>query len=105
MGVLGQTLGSSAGHMLGTYVGKRLRDDYKNSAASIGSAIGGALGSLTPYETGGRVKGGRKGEPKIILAHTGEWVLPIGIRPTKSQQSAIEKRKKVKKEKIGQYFV
>lgn len=104
MGILGQTLGSSAGHMLGTYIGKKFGDDYKNSSANIGSAIGGALGSLTPYETGGRVKG-KRGEPKIILAHAGEWVLPINVKPTKHQQSAIEKRKKVKKEQIKNMFV
>ena len=104
MGVLGQTLGSSAGHMLGTYIGKKLGDDYKGSAASIGSAVGGFAGNLLPFKNGGKVPGVR-GKPKIILAHSGEFILPIGVPPTKHQQSAIEKKKKIKKEQIKNYFV
>ena len=104
MGVLGQSLGSSAGHMLGTYIGKRLGDDYKGSAASIGSAVGGFAGGLLPFKNGGKVPGPR-GKPKVILAHSGEWVLPIGVKPTNRQQSAIEKKKKVKKEQIKNMFV
>jgi hypothetical protein len=104
MGILGQALGSSTGHMLGTYIGKKLGDDYKGSAASIGSAVGGFAGNLLPFKNGGKIPG-VKGKPKIILAHSGEFILPVGVPPTKQQQSAIEKRKKVRKEKIGQYFV
>ena len=104
MGILGQALGSSTGHMLGTYIGKKLGDDYKGSAASIGSAVGGFAGNLLPFKNGGKIPG-VKGKPKIILAHSGEFILPVGVPPTKQQQYAIEKRKKVKKEKIGQYFV
>ena len=104
MGILGQTLGSSAGHMLGTYVGKRLGDDYKGSAASIGSAVGGFAGGLLPFKNGGKVPG-PKGKPKVILAHSGEWVLPVSVPPTKEQKSKIEKQKKIKKEKIPNMFV
>jgi hypothetical protein len=104
MGVLGQTLGSSAGHMLGTYIGKKIGDDYKGSAASIGSAVGGFAGNLLPFKYGGKVPG-KKGQPKIILAHSGEFILPVNVKPTKEQKSKIEKQKKIKREKLPDYFV
>ncbi len=44
-------------------------------------------------KTGGRVKGAKKGAPKIIKAHVGEYVLPVGVKPTKAQKSAVAKRK------------
>ena len=45
------------------------------------------------YKTGGRVKGKKKDSPKIIKAHVGEYVLPVGVKPTKTQKMAVAKRK------------
>ena len=104
MGPIGATLGTSLGHMAGTYIGKKLGDDYKGQAAIIGSTLGGLGGALLPFKNGGKVPGPR-GKPKVILAHAGEWVLPVDVPPTKEQRSLIEKRKRKKREKKIQLFV
>ena len=105
MGPTSAILGSALGHMAGTYIGKKLGDDYKGQTAVIGSTLGGLAGGLIPgFKNGGKVPG-VKGKPKVILAHSGEWVLPINIPPTKEQKSKIEKQKKIKKEHIKNYFV
>jgi uncharacterized protein YcfJ len=107
MGPVGNTLGSALGNMAGNYIGKKyLGDDYKGQTALIGSTLGGLAGSLIPgFKNGGRVPGKKKGEPKIILAHSGEFILPTDIKPTKEQRSLIEKRKKQKREKKVELFV
>jgi hypothetical protein len=104
MGPIGATLGKSIGDMAGTYIGKKLGDDYKGQTALIGSTLGGFAGSLLPFKNGGLIPG-KKGKPKIILAHSGEYILPNGVNPTKKQISSIEKRKKTKKEKKVELFV
>ena len=106
MGPTSAVLGASLGHMAGTYLGKKQGDDYKGQTAIIGSTLGGLAGGLIPtFKNGGRVMGKKKGEPKLAILHTGEWVLPISIPPTKEQKSKIEKQKKIKKEKIPNMFV
>jgi hypothetical protein len=102
MGPVGNTLGSALGNMAGTYIGKKLGDDYKGQTALIGSSLGGLAGSLLPFKNGGKIPG-KKGDPIVILAHGGEWVLPFS--PTKKQISLIEKRKKQKREKKVELFV
>jgi len=105
MGPIGATLGTSLGNMAGTYVGKKLLgDDYKGQSAIIGSTLGGLGGALLPFKNGGKVPG-KKGKPKIILAHGGEWILPTDIKPTKEQRSLINKRKKLKRAKKAELFV
>jgi hypothetical protein len=39
-------------------------------------------------KTGGRVKG-KRGMPKMIQAHGGEYVLPASVKPTKAQVKAV----------------
>jgi len=106
MGPVGATVGGALGNMAGTYIGKKfLGDDYKGQSAVIGSALGGLAGGLIPgFKNGGKVLG-QRGTPKIILAHGGEWVLPLSVPPTKNQQSAIEKKRKIKRDKIPDMFV
>ena len=105
MGPIGATLGKSIGDMAGTYIGKKyLGDDYKGQTALIGSSLGGLAGSLLPFKNGGKIPG-KKNSPKIILAHSGEFILPTDISPTKHQRSLIEKRKKQKREKKVELFV
>ena len=47
---------------------------------------------LPMFKNGGRVSG-KKGRPKLAVLHSGEYVLPNGIAQTKSQKSAVAKRK------------
>lgn len=105
MGPVGATIGTALGNMAGTYIGKKfLGDDYKGQSAVIGSTLGGLGGALLPFKNGGKVPGPR-GKPKIILAHSGEFILPVDIPPTKEQRSLIEKRKRKKREKKVELFV
>jgi hypothetical protein len=70
----------------------------------LGGDIGGILGSAAGnwaqgalgFRKGGRVGGKKLGAPKKAIVHTGEWVLPIGVPPTKAQKAAISKLKKGK---------
>ena len=47
---------------------------------------------IPAFWTGGRVRG-KKGKPKLAVLHSGEYVLPNGVAPTKSQKSAVAKKK------------
>ena len=58
-----------------------------------GGELGGALGGLLPFKTGGKVPG-PKGKARVILAHSGEYVLPCGVNPTAFQKKEVAKRKK-----------
>jgi hypothetical protein len=81
MGVFGNLIGSGLGSVGGQYFGgDRGRD--------AGGVIGGALGGLLPFRKGGKVPGA-KGKPRAILAHGGEWVLPVSVKPTKAQKAKI----------------
>ena len=57
------------------------------------AAINKAASAIQSLKTGGRVKGKKKGSPKIIKAHVGEYILPVGVKPTKAQKTAVAKRK------------
>jgi hypothetical protein len=48
------------------------------------------------YKNGGRVAG-KKGAPRKAIVHGGEYVLPVGVAPTKTQKAAVAKLKKGKK--------
>jgi hypothetical protein len=77
MGWIGGLLGNAAGQLGGQYFGgDRGRD--------VGGTVGSALGSLLPFKKGGRVK--RTGP---ALVHKGEYVLPKGVKPTKSQKDKV----------------
>jgi len=105
MVLIGAGLGAAAGSMAGRAIGKKyLGDDYANESATIGGLLGGAAGTLLPFATGGLVPGA-KGKPRVILAHNQEYILPIGVKPTKAQKSAVEKRKKQSRQKQINVFV
>ena len=84
MGMIGAAVGNFAGGALGAKLGGK-------GGKKIGSAIG---GFLSPYKNGGTVKGPKKGKAIQIIAHTGEYILPIGVKPTKAQKAQVAKRKK-----------
>ena len=49
---------------------------------------------LVSIKTGGLIKGSnKKGQAKLIKAHVGEYVLPVGVKPTMTQKKAVAKRK------------
>ena len=52
-----------------------------------------AVGKVQSLKTGGRVRGAKKGAPKLIKAHVAEFVVPVGIKIPKSIKSAVAKRK------------
>jgi hypothetical protein len=63
-----------------------------------GATLGGAIGGLMPFKNGGVVPG-KRGRPKVILAHCGETVLPLGCPATKAQKAFIAKKKRAAKKK------
>ena len=87
MGMIGAAIGNFAGGALGAKLGGK-------GGKKIGSAIGSVAGGfLSPYKTGGMVKG-RKGKAVQIIAHGHEYILPVGVKPTKAQKAQVAKRKK-----------
>lgn len=82
MAVIGNLLGQAAGHAVGKKFGN----------AKAGQSVGGVVGGLLPFKKGGRVPG-KKGAPKRILAHGGEYIIPNGVKVPKSVKSAVNKLK------------
>lgn len=58
-----------------------------------GGALGSYLGSLSGFKNGGTV-GGPRGRGKVILAHSGEFVLPLNAKPTKRQRAIVAANKR-----------
>jgi uncharacterized protein YcfJ len=87
MGMIGSAVGGFAGGQLGKHF-------FGKGGQKIGSAVGSVAGGLLPYKNGGTVKGSKKGKAVQIIAHTGEYILPIGVKPTKKQKAQVAKRKK-----------
>lgn len=90
MGAFGNFLGKNAGN-IGGFIGKQFGKE------DLGRQLGNAaapLSSLIKFKKGGRVK--RTGK---ALVHKGEFVLPRGVAPTKSQKSKVAKLHKKRKGK------
>ena len=66
---------------------------FGDIGSTLGREGGELFGSLLPFRTGGKVPGAHY-QPVPILAHGQEFVLPYGVRPTKSQKKAVAKRKR-----------
>ena len=91
MGFLGGLLGKGLGHIGEGIFGK--------TAGINGAELGGGLGeALLPFKNGGAV-GGKRGKAKVILAHGGEYVLPVNAKPTKAQKAIVARNKKNAKKK------
>jgi hypothetical protein len=88
---LGKKGGATLGKMIGGKSGKKI-------GASLGRMAGKGVSGLVQAETGlkfkngGRVPGKRH-SPKKAIVHGGEYVLPVGVKPTKAQKSEVAKRK------------
>ena len=91
MGMLGSTIGSALGGAVGKHFGG-------HHGHAIGSAVGGAGGSLLPFRRGGRIRAPR-GKPVPILAHGGEYILPVGVAPTMKQKREVAKKHKAHEKK------
>lgn len=85
MGLFGNLIGKVGGGLLGGLFGDK----------QTGSDIGSALGSFLPFKKGGPVPGA-KGAPVKAMLHGGEFVLPVGVKPTKAQKKAVAAGKKRK---------
>ena len=83
MGIFGEILGSGLGQAGGQYFGG-------DKGRGVGGTVGGALGSLLPFKKGGRVRAPR-GKPVPAILHGQEFVLPVGVKPTKAQMAAVAK--------------
>ena len=54
-----------------------------------------AAPALLAFRTGGRIPG-KKGKAIKIIAHSGEFILPVNAKPTKRQKSIVKKNKSKK---------
>ncbi len=71
----------------------QLKEQGMNQLKQLGTQ---ALQTLetTPipvFKNGGRVKG-KRGKARIAQVHAGEYILPVGVAPTKAQKSAVAKK-------------
>jgi hypothetical protein len=95
MGKIAAIATEFAGRNLGSYIGNKIDNRFKTNkfkqlGSDIGSAAGAVAGHAIPYfKKGGRVKG-KHGQPVKIVAHAGEYVLPIGVQPTKFQKREVK---------------
>lgn len=90
---IGQEVGGGLGHILG---GKKGESAGRNIGGSLG-AVGAPLAAATlAFKKGGKVPG-PKGKPVKAVVHGGEFILPVGVKPTMAQKRAIAKGKKGKK--------
>jgi hypothetical protein len=89
-------------------VGRGLQSGAGNLTNAAGKAAGGILGkaaatyaleaapALLAFRTGGKVPG-KKGKAIKIIAHSGEYILPLNAKPSKAQKEIVRKNKSKKK--------
>jgi hypothetical protein len=89
-------------------VGRNIQSASGALTKEAGKAAGAVLGkaaatyameaapALLAFKTGGRVPG-KKGKAIKIVAHSGEYILPLNVKPTKAQKAVVRKNKLKKK--------
>ena len=89
-------------------VGRGLQSGAGNLTNAAGKAAGSVLGkaaatyameaapALLAFRTGGRVPE-KKGKAIKVIAHSGEYILPLNVKPTKAQKAVVRKNKSKKK--------
>ena len=93
-GTLGDSLGSSIGRRIGGKKnGKMAGKILGSTLGAVGKVGGGIAGALAPFKHGGKIPG-PKGKPVPILAHAGEYILPLNSKPSKAQKAIVAKNKK-----------
>ena len=105
VGFVGAVIGSEVGKVLGresgaaigkSVAGRRGHEIGSGIGSRLGQAAGGFLGgALSPFETGGYVQG-KRGSPVPILAHAGEFVVPLNAKATKAQKRIVAHNKRFK---------
>ena len=63
--------------------------------STLGEAAGDVVGGWLGFKKGGKVPGA-KGAPHKAIVHGGEYVLPVGVKPTMAQKKAVAKLHKKK---------
>lgn len=99
LGGVGKAIGGElASGVVGAFGGgKKAQAAAKNIGGEVGAVALPASGALF-LKTGGRVPG-KKGAPKRAIVHGGEFMLPVGVKPTKSQVKAVAELKAKEKKK------
>lgn len=89
-------------------VGRGLQSGAGKLTNAAGTAAGSVLGkaaatyameaapALLAFRTGGRVPG-KRGKAIKVIAHSGEYILPLNVKPTKAQKAVVRKNKSKKK--------
>jgi len=98
MGAIGRQIGNKLGRFIGSFAGKHLggvTGTGEKEGGDIGESLAGNfLEKLIPFKKGGRI---RKTGPAYL--HKGEFILPRGVRPTKTQKKRVAKKHKKPKMK------
>lgn len=68
---------------------QRIKPIAKPLLATLANKAGEKVQAL---KTGGRVRG-KKNAPKMVKMHGGEYVLPVGVKPTVAQKKEVAKRR------------
>lgn len=97
---VGKTLGSElAGGVVNAFGGgKRAEAAARNIGGTLGEVGAPVAGAALGFKTGGRVPG-KKGKPVKAILHGSEYVLPVGVKPTKTQMKAVNALKSKDKKK------
>lgn len=87
---VGKTVGSElAGGVVHAFGGgKRAEQAARNIGGTLGEVGAPLAGAALGFKKGGRVPG-KKGKPVMATVHGGEYVLPVGVKPTKTQMKAV----------------
>ena len=91
--IIGELGGNYTGQVLGEALAGQGPGLTRDVLSTAGGVLGAAGGMAFPFFKHGGVVPGKKGRAKKIIAHSGEYVLPIGVRPTQAQRKAVAKRK------------
>ena len=90
MGAIGRIAGHRLGKKIGRYAGKHLgkyTGVHAKKGGIVGGKIGQLLGDLVPFRKGGIVR-----KTGAALLHSGEFVLPRGVKPTRKQVKVVKRR-------------
>lgn len=99
LGGVGKAIGGElASGVVGAFGGgKKAQAAAKNIGGEVGAVALPASGALF-LKTGGRVPG-KTGVAKKAIVHGGEFMLPVGVKPTAAQKKAVAALKAKEKKK------
>ena len=87
MGIIKERIGSKLGSMTGGWLGDKIGGLFGEKGRQFGRDAGTEIGDIAGHIAGARYfkKGGPVKKTGKAILHKGEFVLPKGIKPTKSQ--------------------